>query len=118
MNLALQQTYYFEDGFRFIPQDGFPLRITGKQYYGAVKSLREQGCYIPSEDNPDGKDNFKEREFLMENCFVRLNASSQLHEGRETKVIRIFTGMNDRYPLEKITEELGLSLPQWSLRND
>ncbi len=118
MNKALQQTYYFQDGYLHAPSDGFPVKISERQYKEAVRALKEDGCYIPTDDNPSGEDVFKEREFLMENCDVKLNASSQLHNGKNTKVIRTFAKENDRYSLERLAENLNLPLPQWGLRND
>lgn len=117
MRKALQQTYYFKDVFVFSPSDGNPLQISKRQYYDSEEIIKEKGTYIPSEDNPNGEDNFKVRRFLMENCFIELSASSQLHEGKATKMIRIFTERMD-YKLEKIAEELNLPLPQWHLRKD
>ena len=115
MNSAWQQTYYWEDGYRFIPQDGFPLKINEKQYHEAVKILEEQIPYIPTEENLNGQDYFKKREFLFGDCLARLNAVSQLHNGRNTKIIRLYSGSVTS--LDNLSEKLNLPFPQWNLRN-
>ncbi len=116
MGKALQQTYYWENKFSSIPSDGFPLRITKKQYFEAVRILEDKGVYIPSEDNLKGEDNFKERKFLIEDCFVELNALNELQEGKNTKIIKCFVGGGNHYSLEGLSEKLNLPLPQWHLR--
>ena len=118
MKKAVQQTYYFRNAFGFVPSDGNPLEISRRQYNDAEKMLKEEGDYIPSEANPNGEDYFEERRFLMENCFIELNASSQFHQGKNTSIIRIFTKDENQYHLKRIAEELNLPLPQWHLRKD
>jgi len=112
MNSIYQQTYYWEDGFRFIPQDGRPLKISGKQYFDAVRFLEEKASYIPTKENPAGTDHFEEREFLLGDCLARLNAYSELHEGKNTKIIRVFS--QNSYSLERLAEGANLPLPQWT----
>jgi len=104
-----QQTYFYNDGYNDRPSDGNPLKITQQQYYRAVRLLENGGFYLSMQSNPNG-DNFKEREFLFEDCLIRLNRMSQLREGRDTKEIRVFSEQN--YYLEKLAESLDLPLPQ------
>lgn len=117
MRKALQQTYYFQNVFAFVPGDGNPLQISRRQYNDAEEIIKEKGKYIPSEDNPKGEDHFKERRFLIKDCFIELSALSELYEGKNTKIMRIFTEEME-YKLEKIAEALNLPLLPWRLRKD
>ncbi len=117
MEKAIQQTYYLQDEFVSIPFDEFPIRITRQEYYGAVDILEQEGKYIPSRENPNGENDYKERKFLLKGCLVELNSLSQLHQGKNTKTIRCFTELSDHTNLERLTETLKLPLLQKSLKD-
>jgi len=82
-----------------------------------VNILEQEGIYIPSRENPNGENDYKERRFSLESCCIELNALSQLHEGGNTRTIKCFTGREEYFNLDRLAEKLELPLPQWHIRD-
>jgi len=112
MERAQQQTYYFDGGFRSVPKDGNPLEISREQFRNAVDILETIGSYVPSRENPEGS-KYNDREFLADDCLARVNPLSQLHEGKNTRVIRLFTKRGYMQDLDLLAEKLGLPFSKY-----
>ena len=96
--------YVYENGFFYKdrPKDEW-IPLHEQQYLHASSYIRQEGLWVPSAEN-------MAEDFLLGDCFIRMNQINRLQGSKSTKTIQAFS--NEDYNFERLAKRLNLPLPR------
>ena len=110
LKISSEVLYVWPNGFNFNERSSDQwIEIYDSQYIGAEKMIEKKAYYLSSRKNPGG-DHFRDREFLYEDCYIKLDGGNQIQGSKSTRTIHAFSP--EVFNLKKLAKQLGLPLPR------